>query len=206
MWWTRRAVARDNLYSRVCSAADFAIFGERGTRSYEGKSGDCNSISVEFALFGGWVRIMDMIPINSLLPAHPAMTWQICALAVCVCVSEREIHEQHTTSPAYYDLTILCSGNVCVYVRAHIHVCARACVCQCILCTWSQPSLLHVQLNNCVLWWPVFMCVYVCVRMCVFVCMCVFVYVWVCVCMFVGSCIATKLFIGNLPAVGRGES
>ena len=22
---------------------------------------DCNSISVEFALFGGWVRIMDMI-------------------------------------------------------------------------------------------------------------------------------------------------
>ena len=57
-------VARDNnLYSRVCSAArDFAIFGECGTRSYEGKSGDCNSTSVEFALFGGWVHIMDMIP------------------------------------------------------------------------------------------------------------------------------------------------
>ena len=30
--------------------------------SYDGKSVDYNSISVEFALFGGWVRIMDMIP------------------------------------------------------------------------------------------------------------------------------------------------
>ena len=31
-------------------------------------------------------------------------------------------------------------------------------------------------------------------------------YVCVCmhVCVFVGSCLATKLFIGNLPATGRG--
>ena len=26
----------------------------------------------------------------------------------------------------------------------------------------------------------------------------------VCVCVFVGSCLATKVFIGNLPATGRG--
>ena len=31
-----------------------------------------------------------------------------------------------------------------------------------------------------------------------------FVCVCVCVCMFVGSCLATKVFIGNLPATGRG--
>ena len=28
--------------------------------------------------------------------------------------------------------------------------------------------------------------------------------VGVCVCVFVGSCLATKVFIGNLPAMGRG--
>ena len=47
------------VYIRECVSA--AVFVECGTRSYEGKSGDYNSISVEFALFGGWVRIMDMI-------------------------------------------------------------------------------------------------------------------------------------------------
>ena len=42
---------------------------------------------------------------------------------------------------------------------------------------------------------PVFVCgVYVCVSLCVCAC------VWV----FVGSSLATKVFIGNLPATGRG--
>ena len=36
------------------------------------------------------------------------------------------------------------------------------------------------------------------------VCTCVCVCVHVCVCVFVGSCLATKIFIGNLPAMGRG--
>ena len=30
------------------------------------------------------------------------------------------------------------------------------------------------------------------------------VHIKVCACMFVGSCLATKVFIGNLPAMGRG--
>ena len=32
----------------------------------------------------------------------------------------------------------------------------------------------------------------------------VLVYMYVCTCVFVGSCPATKVFIGNLPAMGRG--
>ena len=38
------------------------------------------------------------------------------------------------------------------------------------------------------------------------VCVCAYAYVSVsvCACIFVGSCLATKLFIGNLPAMGRG--
>ena len=39
-------------------------------------------------------------------------------------------------------------------------------------------------------------------RVCVCVCVCVCVHV--CMCVFVGSCLATKVFIGNLPATGRG--
>ena len=39
------------------------------------------------------------------------------------------------TSPAHYDLTILCSGNVyvcvCVCVRAHVWVCVYVCACVC---------------------------------------------------------------------------
>ena len=35
-----------------------------------------------------------------------------------------------------------------------------------------------------------------------------YMYVYVCVCtcafMFIGSCLATKVFIGNFPAMGRG--
>ena len=36
------------------------------------------------------------------------------------------------------------------------------------------------------------------------VCTCVCARVHVCMCVFVGSCLATKVFIGNLPAMGRG--
>ena len=36
--------------------------------------------------------------------------------------------------------------------------------------------------------------------------MCVCMYVFMYVCMYVGSCIATKVFIGNLPTIGRGGS
>ena len=39
-------------------------------------------------------------------------------------------------------------------------------------------------------------CMHVCVRVCVHACMRA--------CMFDGSCLATKVFIGNLPAVGKG--
>ena len=46
------------------------------------------------------------------------------------------------------------------------------------------------------------MCVCVCV--CVYVCARVHVCVCVCMCVFVGSCLAIKVFIGNLPAMGRG--
>ena len=48
----------------------------------------------------------------------------------------------------------------------------------------------------------VFMCVRVCASMCVYVCMCMCMQLFVCV--FVGSCLATKVFIGNLPAMGKG--
>ena len=41
-------------------------------------------------------------------------------------------------------------------------------------------------------------CVYLCVCACMCMCVCT------CVCVFVGSCLATKVFIGNLPAMGRG--
>ena len=37
-----------------------------------------------------------------------------------------------------------------------------------------------------------------CIPIYVRVCVCV------CVCVFVGSCLATKVFTGNLPAMGRG--
>ena len=39
-----------------------------------------------------------------------------------------------------------------------------------------------------------------------YVCVCVWCGMCVCTCMcvFVGSCLATKVFIGNLPAMGRG--
>ena len=48
-----------------------------------------------------------------------------------------------------------------------------------------------------VCWMDRFVCTKVFVSvMCVCVC--------VCVCVFVGSCLATKVFIGNFPATGRG--
>ena len=42
--------------------------------------------------------------------------------------------------------------------------------------------------------------VHVCVCACVCACVCVCGYVCV------GSCLATKVFVGNLPATGRGRS
>ena len=45
-------------------------------------------------------------------------------------------------------------------------------------------------------------CMYVCMYVCKYICMCT--YYNECVCVFVGSCLATKVFIGNLPAMGRG--
>ena len=41
-----------------------------------------------------------------------------------------------------------------------------------------------------------------CVHVCVWVCECTCVYM--CVCLFVGSYLATEVFIGDLPATGRG--
>ena len=46
------------------------------------------------------------------------------------------------------------------------------------------------------------LCVCVCVCVCDIHCMTVYARV----CKFVGSCLATKVFIGNLPAFGRGGS
>ena len=41
------------------------------------------------------------------------------------------------------------------------------------------------------------------IPVCVCVCACM-MYVCMCACIFVGSYLATKVFIGNLPAMGRG--
>ena len=46
----------------------------------------------------------------------------------------------------------------------------------------------------------------VCVQVCAYICLvyCEYEHASVCVRMLVGSCLATKVFIGNLPAMGRG--
>ena len=67
-----------------------------------------------------------------------------------------------------------------------VHVCVRVSVVSVWVCVCVRVCLLCVGGD-------------VCARVCACACVCV-----VCVCVFVGSCLATKVFIGNLPAVGRG--
>ena len=56
----------------------------------------------------------------------------------------------------------------------------------------------------CALYYVNSLSVCTCDTVCRSVCMCMCEFMCVCVCVFVGSCLATKVFIGNLPAMGRG--
>ena len=89
-----------------------------------------------------------------------------------------------------------------VGVCVHVHECASVYV--------HEHSPAYYMYDVTILYsGDVKMSVYVRVHVHVHVCVRVYVYVrvHVCVgmvCMFVGSCVATKLFIGDLPAMGRG--
>ena len=109
------------------------------------------------------------------------------------------------------------TSKMVVYVRVRVYACTSVHVlygmCTC-LCVYACASV-HVVYG---VWCMVYsgVCVYecMCCMVCVYVCVCMYECIraicrvsCVCaiiLCRFVGSCLATKVFIGNLLAMGRG--